>query len=330
MAFSNEENSMSSTWFIRSNGKVLGPLDDQRVMTLAAEGKIDANTNVARNPNGPWYPASRVKGLKFDCFGSATAPAEQQTAPAPLAEKEQPSPQASVSKPSAPADAFKGCGVALSWIGFLMLALSTLVLAAPRLYRAAVYAVANQEYVEFNAKEVMAVYNLDEDDLRRVQVWNYGDIELIAVEDQQDERSGSVDGGQVVARNAVTEIRKPVTIPHLTPGVYVGKSNNVGDPYIDFGGVEVAFESTTWGTVKSDSHNSGANALKKPSDPWDGVSVRIKKNAAGNEYPFDEWRCRFRNDALPPAFLVYKGGMRTDEKKVKLEEEKRAAGRVVE
>jgi hypothetical protein len=175
----------------------------------------------------------------------------------------------------------------------------------------------------------MSIYNLDEDALRRVQVWNYGDIELIAVEDQQDERSGSVDGGQVVARNAVTEVRKPVTIPHLTPGVYVGKTND-GHPWIDFGGVEVAFENTTRGTVKSDSHDSGANALKKPSDPWDGVGVRVKRDSVGNGLPFDTWRCRFRNDALPPAFLVYRGGIRTDEKKVKLEDEKRAAGRVVE
>jgi hypothetical protein len=32
---------------------------------LAAEGKIDANTEVAQSQSGPWYPASKVKGLKF-------------------------------------------------------------------------------------------------------------------------------------------------------------------------------------------------------------------------------------------------------------------------
>jgi hypothetical protein len=56
---------MPSSWFVRGNGQVFGPLDDQRLVKLAAEGKIDATTEIAQTQNGPWYPAGKVKGLKF-------------------------------------------------------------------------------------------------------------------------------------------------------------------------------------------------------------------------------------------------------------------------
>jgi len=56
---------MPATWFVRGNGQVYGPLDDKRLMGLAADGKIDGSTEVAKHATGPWYPASKVKGLKF-------------------------------------------------------------------------------------------------------------------------------------------------------------------------------------------------------------------------------------------------------------------------
>ncbi|MEX0671173.1 MAG: hypothetical protein WD060_12025 [Pirellulales bacterium] len=56
---------MPSARCVRGNGQVFGPLDDQRPVKLAAEGKIDANTEVAQNQSGPWYSAGKVKGLKF-------------------------------------------------------------------------------------------------------------------------------------------------------------------------------------------------------------------------------------------------------------------------
>lgn len=54
---------MASEWFVRGGGKVYGPLDDARLRKLAAEGKIDETTDVAKQPGGPWHPAFRVRGL---------------------------------------------------------------------------------------------------------------------------------------------------------------------------------------------------------------------------------------------------------------------------
>ena len=74
---------MPSAWFVRGNGQVFGPLDDQRLVKLAAEGKIDANTEIAQNQNGPWYPAGKVKGLKFAAAQPKPAAATAQKAPPP-------------------------------------------------------------------------------------------------------------------------------------------------------------------------------------------------------------------------------------------------------
>lgn len=54
---------MASSWFIRGNGKVYGPLDSAQLKQLVSQGKIDQTTEVAQNQNGPWVVASKVKGL---------------------------------------------------------------------------------------------------------------------------------------------------------------------------------------------------------------------------------------------------------------------------
>lgn len=66
----------------------------------------------------------------------------------------------------------------------------------------------------FDAKHVMSNYNLGESDLTHIQVWNFGEIDLVEVDHQQNEQSGAVRDGKAVAKNAETEIRKPVKIPH--------------------------------------------------------------------------------------------------------------------
>jgi hypothetical protein len=50
-------------WFIRGGGKLYGPLDDVKLRSLVAEGKIDQSTEVAVDPRGPWQPAGQVRGL---------------------------------------------------------------------------------------------------------------------------------------------------------------------------------------------------------------------------------------------------------------------------
>jgi hypothetical protein len=54
---------MAANWFVRGGGKVYGPIDGAKLKQLAAEGKIDGQTEVAVDANGPWHPASAVKGL---------------------------------------------------------------------------------------------------------------------------------------------------------------------------------------------------------------------------------------------------------------------------
>ena len=79
---------MPSAWFVRGNGQVFGPLDDQRLVKLAAEGKIDATTEIAQIQTGPWYPAGKVKGLKFAAAqpkpAAATAPKAPPPKPTPV------------------------------------------------------------------------------------------------------------------------------------------------------------------------------------------------------------------------------------------------------
>lgn len=54
---------MGTSWFVRGDGKVYGPLDGARLRQLAVDGKINGQTEVAVNASGPWHRASNVKGL---------------------------------------------------------------------------------------------------------------------------------------------------------------------------------------------------------------------------------------------------------------------------
>jgi hypothetical protein len=50
-------------WYAQSEGQVFGPYDDAQVKNFASEGRIRPDTQVAQSQEGPWVPASRVKGL---------------------------------------------------------------------------------------------------------------------------------------------------------------------------------------------------------------------------------------------------------------------------
>jgi hypothetical protein len=60
-----EEPQMASQWYVRSKGKVYGPLDSKSLKQLAVDGKIDGSTEVAQSQSGPWSAANKVRGL-FD------------------------------------------------------------------------------------------------------------------------------------------------------------------------------------------------------------------------------------------------------------------------
>lgn len=54
---------MSAEWFVRQNDTVHGPFDAATLRRFAASSKIGLNTPIARSADGPWHPASKVKGL---------------------------------------------------------------------------------------------------------------------------------------------------------------------------------------------------------------------------------------------------------------------------
>jgi len=54
---------MSAEWFVRQNDTVHGPFDAATLRRFAASNKIGLNTPIARSADGPWHPASKVKGL---------------------------------------------------------------------------------------------------------------------------------------------------------------------------------------------------------------------------------------------------------------------------
>lgn len=60
-------------WFVQLNGKVFGPLNNSQMVQLASAGKIATTTDVSQQRDGPWVPATRIKGL-FDQGNAKASP----------------------------------------------------------------------------------------------------------------------------------------------------------------------------------------------------------------------------------------------------------------
>ncbi len=71
---------MSAEWFVHQKEKVHGPFDAATLKQFAASNKIGANTLIAQSADGPWHPASRVKGL----FSGSPAPQAFSAPPPPV------------------------------------------------------------------------------------------------------------------------------------------------------------------------------------------------------------------------------------------------------
>jgi len=54
---------MASQWFYELMGERIGPVSSVELRNLAQRGTISTETPIATAPNGPWVPASQVKGL---------------------------------------------------------------------------------------------------------------------------------------------------------------------------------------------------------------------------------------------------------------------------
>jgi Zn-dependent protease with chaperone function len=67
--------SMSSEWYLMSEGVVKGPLSAPQLRAMAQAGQIGQEDRI-RKGDGPWAPANRVKGLFDDAFASTSGEPE--------------------------------------------------------------------------------------------------------------------------------------------------------------------------------------------------------------------------------------------------------------
>lgn len=52
-------------WYVRQEGKTLGPFTSDSLKLRALKGTIKQSSEVSDNPNGPWHPITKMKGLAF-------------------------------------------------------------------------------------------------------------------------------------------------------------------------------------------------------------------------------------------------------------------------
>jgi hypothetical protein len=54
---------MTAQWFCQIAGAEVGPLSSQQVKMMVVNGRLLPSDSIRQGASGPWYPASRVKGL---------------------------------------------------------------------------------------------------------------------------------------------------------------------------------------------------------------------------------------------------------------------------
>ena len=64
---------MAQRWYIRVQGKLVGPLDSKSLKQMAASGKVRPDDPVSMDGE-KWYPVSQVRGLSFSSGGATTEP----------------------------------------------------------------------------------------------------------------------------------------------------------------------------------------------------------------------------------------------------------------
>lgn len=70
---------MAKNWYLRQDGKTFGPLTSEKLKTLASDGRMRPDGEVANDTNGPWHSASKLRGLVF-----ATPVRVQRETPPPI------------------------------------------------------------------------------------------------------------------------------------------------------------------------------------------------------------------------------------------------------
>ena len=349
-----------------------------QLQQMAASGEIARGVDVSPSGSGPWRKAESVSGL-FTSVGVAPAlPSENPRRPSDGTRAAHGVPPPQIAPPPRPQDSRRRFLLAAMAGGLAFLAAAVLIplvwwfgvrtshrgAAAPDVAddeslpaegerndndtgdpakdtpdEDAVKPESGKPYVTFAASHVLSHYNLKPEDLGRIQVWNYGEIHAVEVEHRADERAGEVLNGQVVARNADTEVRKPVRIPHLTPGIVTQTEDFNGGTWVDFGEIQVHFgqtvspNNTIFGQRKpvvadeGQGKNGSADALPPESQEF---RVRVVTRTDGERDRYEQWRCHLQGEPSLRPFLVYKGGSRSDRNNVEVLPEKRATGRSIE
>lgn len=364
-------------WYVRVGGKVYGPYEMSRLQQMAASSEIARGMDVSPSGNGPWRKAESVSGL-FTSVGVAPArPPDNPRRPSDGTRAAHGVPPPQIAPPPRPQDsrrrfmlvamagglAFLAAAVLIPLVWWLGVRTSprgaaTDVAAGESLPvegerddndtgapakdtpdESAVQPESGKPYVTFAASHVLSHYNLKPEDLGRIQVWNYGEIHAVEVKHRADERAGEVRNGQVVARNANTEVQKPVRIPHLTPGIVTQAEGFNDDTWVDFGEIQVQFDQTVFpnNTVfgqrkrvvadEGQDKNGFADALPLGQE---GFRVRVVTRTEGERDRYEEWQCHLEGEPSLRPFLVYKGGSRSDRNNVEVLPEKRATGRSIE
>jgi hypothetical protein len=72
-----------AVWFVRANGKTHGPISAAQLKQLAEQNRIGGKTELANTTDGPWRPASTVRGL-FSSDESASTSASSRPDAAPV------------------------------------------------------------------------------------------------------------------------------------------------------------------------------------------------------------------------------------------------------
>jgi hypothetical protein len=178
-------------------------------------------------------------------------------------------------------------------------------------------------YVAFSPPHIKKHYNLEFEDLCRIQVWNYGEIHAVSV-GVSTESTGEVRDGKPVAQNATTEVRKSVRIPHLTPGVIILAVP--GEVYVDFGEATIQFDDyDSCGLSNSQFRDYYAR------DKVARDKIVPKEEGFARACLSDNPRFRWQNTIGFSPFLVYRGGgSLTNRRKVETLPETRATGRTIE
>jgi len=74
---------MSDGWYVRRDGKQIGPISDAKLRSLAAKGRLSPDDLVCRAGSSEWMPSGTIKGILASSPGNGSSGAANEGAPGP-------------------------------------------------------------------------------------------------------------------------------------------------------------------------------------------------------------------------------------------------------